>query len=60
MVGEKLFELLSRDGLSLVIEAVADDEKTPLLLLCPWWWAGSLRDLISDETPVDRTTSGSK
>ncbi len=55
MVREERYELLSRDGLSLVIEAVADDEKTPLLLLCPLGGQGSLFDLMSDETPANRT-----
>lgn len=58
VVWEERYELLSRDGLSLVIEAVADYGKIPPILRCPYRGAGSLCNLISDETPVDRTASG--
>ena len=55
MVGEKLFELLPRDVLSPVVTAVADDHEIPLLLCCPYRGSRTLCDLVSGETPVDRT-----
>ena len=58
VVWKERYELLPRDGLPIVIEAVADDEKMPPILLCPWWWAGSLCNLISDETPVNSVARG--
>ena len=53
MVGEKLFELLPRNRLSLIIEAVADDDKAPLILRRPRGVARQIFDIISDETLFD-------
>lgn len=55
MVGKKFHELLSRDVLSRVGDAAADDDEVPLLLICPLGGERALCNLVSIKTPADGT-----